>query len=393
MLGRLFIAWKWPLIILGIIIIGTISVLVYNAGSSLSTSYDDCNDEGFREKVVKLIQRKAPDAIKIYPGAIEVKEEGRDIACRGVAATGEEGNRYVIYYAWEDADGDSFLGYRMEGAAPPGAPVLNEPTPTPTPASAKNARAEVSTQRPSSNRVRVPTPTRRVVATGRNNPDLIIRNIGGVGIVIVKPSNPMYQDIYTYLHSGIGTQSSPNNFALSASDFDQFMVMIQAPSGLFGATPTAVLPIPGQEWTVERLAKCNTYSLRRQMDSVLASKTEEAGPLSDCEVALFDIYMDTSAAIESLNNATDYKTKEEIERIYYTLGGIKNFLLDLQEGVARLNPNAVMNICRAIPEWERDLQNGSRILEKYQAQGFDLKGIEIDIIRAKVLVEDITEIC
>ena len=149
MLGRFLWTWKWHLLIFGVVGFAIFFLVIAITGNSRSLAYKDCNNKDFREEIVELIQRKAPDAIKIYPGATEVREEGRDIACRGVVATGEEGNRYVTYYTWEDADGDRFLGYRMEGKAPPGAPVLNEPTPTPT--TSPTNRRVVTTERAKAN--------------------------------------------------------------------------------------------------------------------------------------------------------------------------------------------------------------------------------------------------
>ena len=373
--------WTRVIIFVGIIVMAFLLFLAYCDVGPLAP-YDDCDDEHFRNRVTNFIQEAHPEALKIYPGALEVEEEGRDIACEGVVAfSGRQGNRYVTYYAWEDTDGDEFYGYRLGGDAPPGAPVLNEPTPTPSPT--KDAVAWVATQQPVSNRISLPTPTRRVVTTERSKADLIVTNSGGPGTIIVKASSPMYQDAYSYLHSGVGLQSGPNSFALSDEAFRKFKSLAGVPSGVFGATPTAtpIPPIPAQGWTVERLAQCNTYNLRRQMDG------EEASPLSDCEVELFNVYMTTS---ETLANVP---YRGEVEELYYTVGGIHNFLLDVREEVVGLNPNAVMNICRQIPEWERDLKRAPGILEKYQAQGLYLKGIEVDIIRATIFVKDMAEAC
>lgn len=140
-------------------------------------------------------------------------------------------------------------------------------------------------------------------------------------------------------------------------------------------------PVP-REWTAAELAECDTSTLKRQMEA-----SESAGELlSDCEVALFQVQMETVATIDEMpaqgraGLTEQTKLLELIDQAFDTI--IADKVIDREE---------LALTCSVVPQWVDQVQGAGRYIASLGRS--DLKGLEVDLIRSERILSEFYDAC
>ena len=150
---------------------------------------------------------------------------------------------------------------------------------------------------------------------------------------------------------------------------------VEVPTPTLSATPASVpTAIPERVWTAVELATCDTTTLTRQLrDDRREPGTGEQ--LSDCEVALFTAYLESSSLEQEL---TDVQWAE--------LEGHQAVLERFNQFVERLGNQSVT--VGELSQW--CLMTDSGLVEAQEfAEERGLLGLEVDFLKARDLQNEI----
>ena len=145
------------------------------------------------------------------------------------------------------------------------------------------------------------------------------------------------------------------------------------------AIPTAeVMATPApREWTAEELAACDMTTASKQL-----AGDQDAGPMSDCEVALTLAYLDSSPLTELME-----ADKQELAEHEATLGQFNQWLTVYDDGV--ITPSEASFLCAApLEQTYQRLQTARRFAKQH-----GLLGHEVDFLRAQWRLERVRGAC
>ena len=149
--------------------------------------------------------------------------------------------------------------------------------------------------------------------------------------------------------------------------------------------PTTEIATPEpREWSTEELADCDISTLILQMD---AGDQPTGTQLSDCEIAYF------MAGFSTATTVAERLPPREKATVQVHLDNIKG----MQSYIARLSEDRVIDqselesTCFVLPQQETQLQEATDYIGSLE--GFNLQGIEIDILKLSRLFQQTRTTC